>query len=310
MRKHPHIWTLIPVAALVLSLGPATPAPATFPGESGRLVYVSGCCDMRYVRTNNVAGTDEVTLTDSEAQWGPGTPHWSPDGTMIAFSSGSHDWDVPWGISTMSADGSSITRISGARNSMDPAWSPDGHRIAFVMAKRGAKDLYVMNSDGTGRARVTTDGPRVGAAYWHPVWSPDASYLLVGKTTSRLQAGIFVVPLADPANTHRVIRRVRSSFDLSPDGSYIVFSRTGGLWSHDLTTGAEKRIIAGEGWEDSPAVSPDGTQIAWTRYTVLDDFPDELSELIISDLDGSNPFVVTSCVLNCSIHDVDWQPLP
>jgi Tol biopolymer transport system component len=49
-----------------------------------------------------------------------------------------------------------------------PIWSPDGEKIAFVSEDDG--DLYVMNSDGPGRTRLT-DTP--GYDHWPPTWSPD-----------------------------------------------------------------------------------------------------------------------------------------
>jgi TolB protein len=46
-----------------------------------------------------------------------------------------------------------------------PIWSPDGRKIVF---ERG-RDLYVMNTDGSGLRRLTRD-----TAYdERPVWSPD-----------------------------------------------------------------------------------------------------------------------------------------
>ena len=49
------------------------------------------------------------------------------------------------------------------------SWSPDGRRIAFGDLIDGNQDIWVMNSDGTGAIRLTTD-PAVDT---RPVWSPD-----------------------------------------------------------------------------------------------------------------------------------------
>jgi len=44
--------------------------------------------------------------------------------------------------------------------------SPDGRRIAFFSDRDGTGDYYVMNADGSGVRRVTTDGGHRGRAYW------------------------------------------------------------------------------------------------------------------------------------------------
>src|ERR1051325_7402917 len=42
----------------------------------------------------------------------------------------------------------------------DPSPSPDGSRVAFVSEAGGNVDIYVINRDGTGLARLTTDAAR------------------------------------------------------------------------------------------------------------------------------------------------------
>ena len=49
-----------------------------------------------------------------------------------------------------------------------PTWSPDCTQIAFAREEAGNWDIYVINSDGSGRSRLTSDG----AMEFAPVWSP------------------------------------------------------------------------------------------------------------------------------------------
>jgi Tol biopolymer transport system component len=52
-----------------------------------------------------------------------------------------------------------------------PDWSPDGTKIAYQSYATGNGDIYVMNADGTGQTRLTTDPAKeLGAA-----WSPDGT---------------------------------------------------------------------------------------------------------------------------------------
>jgi TolB protein len=86
-------------------------------------------------------------------------PAWSPDGSQIAYVSG-----TPWGIYVMAAGGGSATRLTSGTA---PAWSPDGTKIAFTYSS----DVYVMDADGSNITQLTSDG---AAAYDSaPVWSPD-----------------------------------------------------------------------------------------------------------------------------------------
>jgi Tol biopolymer transport system component len=69
-------------------------------------------------------------------------------------------------------DGTNETRLtSGAR----PSWSPDGQKIAFVSIPRDGKpsDIYVLDADGTNKARLAEDA----AAGHGPAWSPDGEQI-------------------------------------------------------------------------------------------------------------------------------------
>src|SRR5436189_295803 len=72
----------------------------------------------------------------------------------------------------------------------DPAVSPDGSTIAyrgFFGPEEGDYDLYVMNADGTGVARLTD-----GALAADPSWSPDGSEIAFGTSGNGGIPGQFV----------------------------------------------------------------------------------------------------------------------
>ena len=56
------------------------------------------------------------------------------------------------------------------RHALDshPAWSPDGAQIDFSSFRDGNSEVYVMNADGSGQTRLTTNG----LGDQHPAWSP------------------------------------------------------------------------------------------------------------------------------------------
>lgn len=95
-------------------------------------------------------------------------PVWSPDGTKVAVFS---DPGTGNEIYVMNANLSVKTRLTTTGGSY-PAWSPDSARIAYI---RGT-ELYVMNSDGTGQAALTSGANVSGTTA--PAWSPDGGRLI------------------------------------------------------------------------------------------------------------------------------------
>src|SRR5262245_50155679 len=94
----------------------------------------------------------------------PGGPRQDASGSTTVTPPGK---DVRVGIGVMSAGGSGRTVLAEgpARVMMAPALSPDGKRIAFAALGKDNRrsDVYVMNRDGSGRKRLTEQGPETYA---------------------------------------------------------------------------------------------------------------------------------------------------
>src|SRR6266568_7562655 len=164
-------------------------------------------------------------------------PAWSPDGSHIAYArapggnfGGFHIW-------VMGAGGSFPHQVTNPWNQAsdpDPAWSPDGTRIAFVRSKPDAfPELYVVNADGTGLQRLTTNGWIEG----HPAWSPDGTRIAFDRCCLDGQSDIYTIDVATRIETDLTNTLTTDEFDpaWSPDGTLIAFTAfVLGDWNKDL----------------------------------------------------------------------------
>ena len=68
----------------------------------------------------------------------------------------------------MDADGSNPTALTNqAGFDFTPAFSPDNRYIAWTASRAGNVDVWVMNKDGSGKTRLTTDPAFDGFPDWH-----------------------------------------------------------------------------------------------------------------------------------------------
>lgn len=107
------------------------------------------------------AGAAPVALTDGN------TSDWDPDlsltGQLVFISDQTGEPEV-W---VRRGEGAStrVTDLKGS-NVFSPRWSPDGRSLAFIAARDRRTDVYVINADGSGLRRVTSDGAARGDLAW------------------------------------------------------------------------------------------------------------------------------------------------
>ena len=69
-------------------------------------------------------------------------------------------------IYTIHPTGTGLQRLTFDGRNEDPSWSPGGRYLAYSSKRAGAKDIYLMRADGSGKRRVTFGGGDSMAPAW------------------------------------------------------------------------------------------------------------------------------------------------
>ena len=275
---------------MVVLMVTAPSAQAAFPGDNGKIAYVSGI----EIHTMDPDGTNQTNLLGDNPY--EDFPTWSPDGARIAFIG-----DV--NLMTMNADGTGRTFAPDSGESYDysPAWSPDGTKLlvdVYVFATWEEPpyeywDVEVFDFNANSRY-----GSPLGAfdTSSSPAWSPNGSKIAVNGIATVNPDGNVRTPLTSGSDWDP---------DWSPDGSKIVFYRYQAGVSEIYVVNANgtglTQLTNNSVSDYSPVWSPDGSKIAFTSNEDGD------TEIFVMGADGSNRTQLT----NNSGQDYspDWQPL-
>lgn len=213
-------------------------------------------------------------LTDNEA-WDT-DPAWSPDATRVAVSSDRDGDDDIYVLDAAGTGAATNLTDGGTTRDTQPDWSPSGKRIVFV--RDG--DLYVVAVAGGVPQRLVKGHD--------PAWSPD------GSSIAFTRSGDILVMAADGSGVHTIVQDAAPfGLDWSPDGTSLVFaanglSDDGGFHIYVMNadgTGVQQ-VTGDDVAEDfSPAFSPDGERIAFTRIGVH-------ADVVVIDRDGTDPVTI------------------
>lgn len=131
---------------------------------------------------------------------------WAPDGTTLAITRqyALGESRIGQDISVLDLATGEERRLTSDGAAWRPSWSPDGTQIAFTSSQDRRLhdgDLYVMDADGSDRARLTTT-PGIEE---DTAWAPDGTAIAVTRLTIGEPRNCDLALVAPAGSTERIL---------------------------------------------------------------------------------------------------------
>ncbi len=204
----------------------------------------------------------------------------SPDGQFLAF-------DLLGAIYEMPIAGGVARRLtSGQSWNLSPKYNPDGSRLAFVSDRAGSFDVWTMDRQGAALERVSRARLSMSENFARPSWSADGR--LIYATSSADGTPTQLVAFDKLGGKQQVLQvpALLGGPAVEQDGSGVYFERhSNGLYAFefnpyvtppsgiridhlDLRTGEVTTPVARPGGAMSPAISPNGKELAYVHRAI------------------------------------------
>ena len=204
------------------------------------------------------------------------SPAWLPTSDALVVEWDKRDFSDVYRVPL--AGGGAPLRLTASENgSFDPAISPDGTQLAFASSRDGNAEIYVQGL-ASGVVTRLTHHP---ADDTRPAWLSDSRLAWIAYREG--SAGLWAVDLPGGSLAQLVVRTgVQSMRPGAPSsGDVVAFAVAPGrdriavtvvhddvgILVVDAQSGAQLASIGGAKADDTPAWSPDGQWLAWTRGT-------------------------------------------
>jgi Tol biopolymer transport system component len=160
----------------------------------GSFAYVRqlGTSESQIVVASRTSKTSRVLVSSNTRAFYE--PRWSPDGSMIAYTSAPTDGS-PRDVIVVPATGGTGQALTPTQSDdFSPTWSPDGQEIALIRVPNGTVEsaatkppdemnqVWSMRVNGSALTRLTAE--RGGA--WEPAWDPRSGRLVYLDSAGRL----------------------------------------------------------------------------------------------------------------------------
>ena len=244
------------------------------------LVYERERAKLRDICVVPASGGSERCLARDPAD--DGWPRFYPDGRRVLFSSKrSGNWEL-WQVPL---DGGAPRRVleTPARE-WQAAVSADGRRVALLSDAPGRDSLQILDVATNRLRELLRQTPRTTLG--NPEFSPDGRSVVF---SSNFQLGHHIYLWTEGSTK---LRRLSSllrggcSPRFSPDGKRVLYvsrrhlKSTSWIVEHDLETGDERTLVAWPALNYDPALSPDGSELAFAS-TITGEF--QIYRLRLSD---------------------------
>ncbi len=279
---------LAALAAALAFLAIGAPASrAAFPGQDGKIFFVSDRDGNDEIYSMNSDGTDQRRLTYTSLN--EAEPSASPNGRWVVYQSFAEGF-VGLRIEIMRQDGSSNQILTGGPGapSLDPSFTPDGQGILFTRVNsEGWGEIWSLELATGIATRITEHGITPQRAPENPEMLPDGSAIVYGGEDG---AGgprrIFSFPPSDPYS-QQMVSQMAGLEDrrptVSPDSQSVLYSdyldsTSMALVKTDLASlFAEALLLSGPSvFFTASSYSPSGTKIAYQASTPADTYPDQI----------------------------------
>ena len=177
--------------------------------------------EIYYISENGISG-NEIRITNRTDSVGY-EPTFSPDGNWLVFENHKLDEEKNGIITKYKLNGTSayIHLTASGEDCKQPNWSPKGDKILYQKEANNQWDIWVMNTDGSGKTKITDfSGNKTDAVFSH-----DGQYIIFSSENDDVKlANIYKVSVSG-GNPIRLTNY--DGYDgapsISPDGTKLAF---------------------------------------------------------------------------------------